>query len=181
MTPTRRRINIELLLGISAIFLSLAALVVSIFQTKIAREQQQASVWPSLMIGSSHNKDYFSFVMINNGVGPAVIRKFEIIYAGKAYTRPIEILYDYTKDVNKIGAVTYSAVVPNLVLKAGEEKFMIESKGDLLTAGQLAELFDSGKCKLNVVYSDVYGNCWQSDGLNNEPLSDCPPSEKVKF
>jgi len=83
--PLRRRINIELLLGISATFLSLAALVVSIVQTRIAREQQHASVWPYLQILASNFDNELHYGLENKGVGPAIIRDFEIAYRGKTY------------------------------------------------------------------------------------------------
>ena len=68
MATPRRRINIDMLLGISATLLSLAALVVSIFQTRIDRQQQKASVWPYLKTSSDHIEDDFTF-----GIGPALI------------------------------------------------------------------------------------------------------------
>ncbi len=45
-SPPKKKISIDFLLGISAVFLSASALIVSIFQTTIFREQQYASVWP---------------------------------------------------------------------------------------------------------------------------------------
>ncbi|WP_461114717.1 hypothetical protein [Spirosoma jeollabukense] len=73
MAQARRRINIELLLGISATFLSLAALVVSIFQTKIAREQQQKSVLPYLQVRHQIKNNGIAIFLENEGVGPAFI------------------------------------------------------------------------------------------------------------
>ena len=85
MAQPQRRINIELLLGISATFLSLAALIVSIFQTRIAREQQQASVWPYLqLLVSQHNKECHIGIE-NKGVGPALVKKSEWLYGNKKY------------------------------------------------------------------------------------------------
>src|SRR6478672_2162589 len=88
----RKWFNIELLLGISATLLSLCALVVSIFQTNlareqnaIAREQQQASVWPHIQAVYSQNNDDFGWTIINNGVGPAIVKSLTLTYQGKAY------------------------------------------------------------------------------------------------
>lgn len=74
MPVAPRRINIELLLGTSATFLSLTALVVSIFQTRIAREQQQASVWPHLQDQYVVMDKKFTWSVINNGIGPAIVK-----------------------------------------------------------------------------------------------------------
>ena len=83
MSVPKRSINIELLLGISATFLSLAALVVSIFQTKIAREQQQKSVLPYLQIRHEISNNQLVIYLENEGVGPAFIKSFVTSYHKK--------------------------------------------------------------------------------------------------
>ncbi|MBD2700548.1 hypothetical protein IC229_07875 [Spirosoma sp. BT702] len=78
MPAPKKRINIELHLSLSATFLSLAALVVSIFQTKIAREQQQKSVLPYLQVRHQIQDNSVHIMLENKGVGPAFIRQILI-------------------------------------------------------------------------------------------------------
>ena len=80
MPAPKKRINIELHLSLSATFLSLAALIVSIFQTKIAREQQQKSVLPYLQIRHEMANNNLDIILENKGVGPAFIRGLHIVY-----------------------------------------------------------------------------------------------------
>lgn len=70
----KRKISIDFLLGISAVFLSASALIVSIFQTTIFREQQYASVWPHLEIIASLRSGSYDYGIENKGVGPAIIK-----------------------------------------------------------------------------------------------------------
>ena len=44
------KIDVNVLLGLSAVFLSASALIVSIIQTTIFKEQQRATVWPNMQL-----------------------------------------------------------------------------------------------------------------------------------
>jgi hypothetical protein len=80
MPTPKKRINIELHLSLSATFLSLAALIVSIFQTKIAREQQQKSVLPYLQIRHEIADNNLQIILENKGVGPAFIHNVQMLH-----------------------------------------------------------------------------------------------------
>ena len=133
--PSRNgRFNIELLLGVSATFLSLAALIVSIFQTKIAREQQQASVWPRLMLGTSVEEKVFNFSLINQGVGPAIVSKAETAYKGKKYSSHFTPLFEELgRPVN--GGWFTESLEPETVLKSGDKlDLFVALKGEALAS-----------------------------------------------
>ena len=57
-----------------AIGLAIAALVVSIVETRIMREEQHMSVWPRLMAATSRGQGGFQVVVQNKGLGPAQVR-----------------------------------------------------------------------------------------------------------
>jgi hypothetical protein len=100
MRSPKQSINIELLLGISATFLSLAALVVSIFQTKIAREQQQKSVLPYLQIRHEIVDNQMTVFLENEGVGPAFIKSITTSYNKKSLAGYTEFLLDAMGDLS---------------------------------------------------------------------------------
>ncbi len=175
MAPPRRRINIELLLGISATFLSLAALIVSIFQTRIAREQQQASVWPYIQtMGSSVDKE-FHYGFGNKGVGPAIVRQFELVYRGKTYP-DIKTLFWKQIGVVTPGGKGFSSVDKGDVFKSGEDiDLLVVTQSDSVIQ-EVSEMIRDTSFHLRIRYADVYGNCWQLDGDKTTPLGKC--SEK---
>ncbi|WP_221393308.1 hypothetical protein [Dyadobacter sp. NIV53] len=166
-----RKFNIELLLGLSATFLSLAALIVSIFQTKIAREQQHASVWPYLQIASSNRVGNYRFGIENNGVGPAIVKKVEWQHKTKTYESSREFIWEQIgRDKKGIG---FGAIAPESVLKPGDNFELIGIYQNDSLARQLMHKVESDFFNLRVIYSDIYGNCWQLDQGKTRQLTDC--------
>ncbi len=173
MRAPKRFINIELLLGISATFLSLAALVVSIFQTKIARDQQQASVWPYLQLISSNVDQELHFGFENKGVGPAIIKNYEILYRGKTYTSTRSLFYEEI-GVQTAGGKGFSDVLKGDVFKSGEDiELLFVAKNDTIVQKTSALLADSS-LRVRIRYADVYGNCWLLDRHKTTSLGNCP-------
>ncbi|WP_461104092.1 hypothetical protein [Spirosoma koreense] len=178
MSTPRQRINLELLLGISATFLSLAALIVSIFQTKIAREQQQASVWPYLQAGGSHEEDDFTLTVVNNGVGPALIKKVGYTYKGVSYPDQVALLDAAEKkalpdSVRLKGGHFYSSFSSGDVLKAGDAMELYIVKHNERKASVLEKVVRDSSFHMQIVFSDVYNNCWQLDQNKVTSLGKC--------
>lgn len=57
-----------------AVGLALAALGVSVVETRIMREEQHMSVWPRVVAATSRDDGGFNVVLQNKGLGPAQIR-----------------------------------------------------------------------------------------------------------
>lgn len=172
MATPQRRINIELLLGISATFLSLAALVVSIFQTKIARERQQASVWPYLQIMGSNFDQEFHYGLENKGVGPAIVKEYKLSYRGKAYPN-IQALFFDQFGRRTPGGKGFGSVETGDVFKPGENMdLLFVGRSDSVIQRTEAMLADTS-FRLQIHYADVYGNCWQLDHNKVKALGKC--------
>lgn len=72
----------EMLVGLSAVLLSVCGLVFSIYETSIMREEQYASVWPCVEIGPSFGGEDVKIWIQNTGVGPAKVRSAAVQYDG---------------------------------------------------------------------------------------------------
>jgi hypothetical protein len=59
--------------AISAIFIGICAIGISLYETALIRQAQKGTVWPFIGCGYSYNADGFSYLMENAGVGPAKI------------------------------------------------------------------------------------------------------------
>ncbi|WP_421830457.1 hypothetical protein [Larkinella sp.] len=175
----KKSINIELLLGLSATFLSVAALIVSIFQTRIAREQQQASVWPYVQVTSNHLDNNFELLLKNNGVGPALIKKVEFSYRGKSESSHTRLLNHIVNtetlqdSVRKAGRF-WNAVVPGDVVKAGDQIELYKAVNSGYLAEFLGQVTGDSTFQFRITYSDVYGKCWLLDRGKVIQLDDCP-------
>ncbi|MEO6287613.1 MAG: hypothetical protein ABIN80_16400 [Dyadobacter sp.] len=170
--PKARKINIEILLGVSAVVLSLAALFVSIFQTKIAREEQHASVWPYLQAYVSTRKGQYLWQLENRGIGPAIIQKVECMYDTTSYENPREFFFSKLGYHNKGAGFDY--IQNGSVIKSGDGVNLIGIYENDSLGRKLEEYITGQHLNLRLVYSDVYGNCWQLDQGKVTPLDECP-------
>ena len=66
------------LIGVSALFVSIYQASIMREQQRIMREQQRASVWPYLEIGTNFNSTGLRIRVMNQGVGPARIQAVEV-------------------------------------------------------------------------------------------------------
>ncbi|GAB3992778.1 hypothetical protein GCM10028807_26400 [Spirosoma daeguense] len=173
MPPPKKRINIELHLSLSATFLSLAALIVSVFQTKISREEQHASVWPYLQtIGSNFDQE-FHFGLENKGVGPAIIKKYVLSYKGKEYPN-IQALFFENIGRRTLGGKGFGGMVSGDVFKSGENlELLFVSKNDSIVQ-KVGQMIADTSFRVRIHYADVYGNCWLLDHNKVTEVSECP-------
>lgn len=214
MTEQKKRINIELLLSLSATFLSLAALIVAIFQTKIAREQQQKSVMPYLQIRHQITDSQLQIILENKGVGPAFIKYTWIKHNEKgAPTYEKFLVHELAQGeyrINQLQNISglndpkaikqiktdssmtvwydwYHAskdgdiVEPETALKEGDQVRIYDWRARSTIGGPFVTSFQQvvadSTYQIEIVYSDVYDNCWQLiHKLNRNkviPLASC--------
>src|SRR5688572_24236661 len=88
--PARRRwLSNDSLLSIAATLLSLCAVVTTVWQTSIMREQLRLSVWPRVRVDMRYfteNEDRFFHIKLENvGVGPAIISSVRFSYRGQDF------------------------------------------------------------------------------------------------
>ncbi len=176
--------NVELLLGISAILLSLAALVVSVFQTnlareqtRIARQQQHASVWPHVQVRYGQNQDEFTWYLLNNGVGPAIIQSIGLVHQGKSYPSHYAFIAGLIRqsELQEQAKTTLDVqeIHPGFVLKADGELLLARTKGSLAVANALRQIIEDSSYRFQIRYQDVYGNCWQNERSQVARLPGC--------
>ena len=75
--------------------------------------------------------------------------------------------------MNKKG-VGFGGIVPGFILKSGDPIELIGVYENDSLALQVSEKVESRPFNLHVVYSDVYGNCWELNSGKTVQLSDCP-------
>ena len=183
MKFTLRKPNYQLVISVAAILLSLSGLLVSVYQARIAHENQQMSVWPRLHIDIGHTNQNFDFFVSNNGIGPALIRQTELRYAGKLMPDHItfyrSLVRNQLSDSLRLQELRYQTLETGDVLKAGEYRslFMSKRNGPLADTLEKITMIDS-TFRYCVTYSDVYGTCWQviyTDGRSTvNKLGVCP-------
>ncbi|MCC5928701.1 MAG: hypothetical protein JJU28_05590 [Cyclobacteriaceae bacterium] len=155
----------EMFIAVFAIFISLSTLFVYIYQSSLMKQQQQMSVWPYLSYGPSWGYDYFRLNLINKGIGPAIVKSFEISYDGKKLENIHELMLLVPDSLRS--EYMYSALWPGMVIMAGEEVSMFKTT-DPKTVQYIVENLINDKIYMDICYSSVYGDTWVSYGLNVE-------------
>ena len=148
----------------SATIIAIIALATGVYQARLSRDQAKASVWPYLVQGNSSNNGY-SRIVQNVGLGPAVIRGFEVLVDGKP-TR------DWNDAAAKLGihptwrgkrSTTFRA---GLVVPTGgviELLNLPDTADDRMIRGAIDHL------QTWVCFCSLYGDCWESRSNDYDP------------
>ena len=194
---------LDILVAVSAIFISVVSLVVSIehgrtMEKMVDQNQKmvEASTLPLLTEDTNVTSDpahpeksQVKIELKNSGIGPATIDRFEVSYKGKNYDSSQPSLTGLLKDccawalstIHTALASSASSVTGNVLLP--REKILIfgiaPRTPELL--GALREANDS--LKMKACYCSVLDQCWETnfDHRRPTPVAECKvkPDEKL--
>ena len=149
----------------AAIFVSICALFVSIYQTRILSQQKDASVWPYVRYGPSYGENYFYVTVSNDGVGPAIIDEMKYIYNDSIFYY-IDELGDYIIEEIKQDSILYDG---------GFTYSNLENQGRALKAGEAIKIINflnadteflkafrdkANEVTIRIKYCSIYKTCW---------------------
>lgn len=180
--------NTSLYLALLAILISLVGTGVSIFETKLLREQQElmveekaASVWPYVdMIvsgGGDAYGDYFFVGVENKGIGPALIGEISFIVGGEPFTEerlPEGVAKHYPGISMKARNIAFKPFIKS-VLSPEEDGTVVNFLAEIDTTKYRKHLPLDSLITVELCYCSVYGDCWTVNG-EDKPLrtEDCP-------
>jgi hypothetical protein len=162
----------------SATIIAIIALGTGLYQARLSRDQAKASVWPYLVQGNSSNNGY-SRIVQNVGLGPAVIRGFEVLVDGKP-TR------NWTDAAAKLGIHPTWRGKRSTTFRAG----LVVPTGGLI---ELLNLPDSADERMIrgvidhletwVCFCSLYGDCWESrsNDYDPRPIKACKDDPARRF
>ncbi len=78
-----RSFRADIVIATLALLISGGATISSLYQTKTIANQLSASVWPYLSIEGDGSPDEVSLSVVNDGLGPALIRSAAMTIDGK--------------------------------------------------------------------------------------------------
>ncbi|NAS31542.1 hypothetical protein GTQ40_11210 [Flavobacteriaceae bacterium R38] len=133
------------------------------------KKQQYASVLPYISIGNTQVNNDYSFVLNNNGIGPAFIDEINIHYNDTIY-RNTDVYDFYSRVITKNDTVlnhkkiTHSTVRKGMLVPEREAIYMLK-------LGRAADNFEekhmrlrewlNNNIKVEVKYSSVYKEKWR--------------------
>ena len=134
--------------------LAVAALTVSIVETRIMREEQHMSVWPRLMAATSRNRGGFQVVVQNKGLGPAQIRT--VVVGTPAGVFP-EWSGAFESLLGHPSNDFYFSTIGGAVLMPGEAVDAVTvERGALADSLSIA----SELLRVDICYCSAYEDCW---------------------
>jgi len=185
-------VTLDLIIAGCAILISGISLFIAIQQSRTMQKQLAAASWPLLQFSSGNtddqNKLAINMSLTNAGVGPALIKRFRILYGGKSYDNYYRFLRDCCGYSPPTGAVTkfvhgtpLTVFVEGSVVRAAETRsfLFMELASDNLDVWKKLDRARF-KVKFDACYCSVLGDCWHSDltGLEAQQVAACPTFEK---
>ncbi|MEM6914461.1 MAG: hypothetical protein AAF511_10855 [Pseudomonadota bacterium] len=195
--------NVEMTTALSAVVVGVAALIVAVDQSNIARQQAdlmertvEASVWPIVQFEFTSDQDIrnaeATLSLRNSGVGPAIVKGIQISKNGS----PIETIDAYLErrlDVTQgMRFDLDTARGTGRVLSASESVMLGEARWELVV-GQIPSgmrdnidaYFDElGAIDGAICYCSVLDQCWVNrtdDFANPEPVKNCSEMQFGEF
>jgi hypothetical protein len=187
----------EVFVSLAALITAVAAVVITLEQTKVMREEAELerrnarisvipSVWMGTHIGNTEGEAYFKIVLTNKGLGPAVIESFDVSYRDQ----PV----DNWDDLARLMATHVESKKSYEGSTLGSERSPV-SPGLMLEAGGVAEPFsvfertDSDGLKLfmrgapglsiSLCYCSLYGDCFRTEMFRRPQEAEaCEAAEK---
>jgi hypothetical protein len=164
----------DTLFAIAALFVSAVSLWVGIRTEDANEELVAASTRPFLQMGidnaTPEGTPYLKFNAINAGVGPAVIKSFEVFYKGKPYRSGPQLLKSCCGFKAEGGPVLppsdkhtrlLTGTVQGMILRAGEQEsfIMLPLHDDNIAVWNA---LDAARKQITyrACYCSVLGECW---------------------
>ncbi|MEM6810401.1 MAG: hypothetical protein AAF350_12665 [Pseudomonadota bacterium] len=165
---TRTAIKGDMLVGISAVVIGLAALAVSLYEARLMRAEQRAAVLPIMELAKSFGPradaqgemaNRFQFVVQYAGIGPARIRDVHVTIDGEPVKTWVDVIRALGGDDLPEGLRYTQSQITGRTLPPGDPMVVFEL-GDPMTAARInasIERFDMSLC-----YCSVFETCWES-------------------
>jgi hypothetical protein len=181
-----RLFDADMIAALAAVVVGACALSVSIYQSMMMREQQQASVWPHVEIGREYrhegiSKGILTLIVQNTGIGPARLMTLRVQLDGKYQT-------DWASTMKALGVpaekIQSRATITGRVLSPGKSVQAIVAEDDLAANPlQAATTVDRSRLEVEICYCSIYDRCYRVSYLHQEDIAvdACAHDPKVDF
>lgn len=143
-------------IAFSAVIVALCALIVSVHEGRATREHDRLSVKPYLEIDFDYTDKGAGFLLLNEGLGPAVIRSFVVHVDGK----PQRTWHTATDALGLPKTHTWFKRVPspNIIWRPHDQEQRVFWIDKSPASDQLKE--QQHRVDIKVCYCSLYDECW---------------------
>ncbi|MGB3850783.1 MAG: hypothetical protein WA958_12510 [Tunicatimonas sp.] len=208
--PTPKKgwtIDQSLLATVALSIISLCALIVSIYQTRVLSQQQEvmaeqqrimtesakAQLWPNVEIG--RNRGYedgvtlsmLDFTIANTGTGPAIIEGATVQYEGK-YAKNWDGLFRLMNLPDTISTLKNDAPISSGVLPTGDFRTVLGLSINQPLMEYIGRVVDNESFTITICYRSVFNDYWlreHKDGPRGfdrlTPVDSCVIADSIAF
>lgn len=183
----QRTAILQTVLAVSGFFVAIIALYAALNESDAVRKQQQAAVWPALVVtyseGQSADDISFSVELANKGIGPARIKNAVVTLD----EQPMRDWFDVLAALGVEAHAIENTSVGNGILSPDEKirLFRLAAEhADRAAPQRVKTAFVTGKLRLQFCYCSVFDECWRiaSDAGEAAPAASCPaPKMRSNF
>ena len=168
-------------MAVSAVVVALASLAVALYEARTNREYQKVSVWPYVSQSNAFVPgEPYARNIANLGVGPALVKSFQVIVDGKPRRDWAEVSRELTgRAVPEL--VYYSLHAGSVLLPDKTVTLVRIPPGD--AAQRFWEQAQTPRLSVRVCYCSLYDDCWLTDGRTDQPtpVSSCRAEPDKEF
>lgn len=159
----------EMIAATAAVVIGVCALVISLYEVRIMRNQERASTWPYVVIATANAPDdpEVSLLLLNQGSGPAIKQGASVSYQGRYFKnwRDVAAAADLEEDIDYVtnGLLAYA------LLPAGEIQrvFSVPNEEKYRPLHRLIP-----NLKIKLCYCSMLGECWVTETPGEIDISD---------
>ena len=156
------KINPNTIIAVSALMISVLALVISIQEVRIMRSQQKASMYPYLTIGRAYNSSGFGVEVKNSGNGIAKINSYQVYNDSIYFKDWFDLITKLCPDCEGIDyGIAGSTNIQNQMITPGEEVRLFFVKWTEETRKLERKISDF---TVRVCYSSLLDDHWKVEG-----------------
>ena len=178
---------LDLVIALSAIFISTVSLVVAIEHGRTERDLVAANSWPFLRAILDNGVQDTRIGVSNGGVGPAKVKSLEVFYDGRPVSSARDLLRrccglssDPEIVRRQLPAKFVWSLVDDSVLRPGEDNAVVRIHHDSTAPEVLQRLSDSLLgIGFRACYCSVFDECWVSNlrSTNIQRVRRCEPPQ----
>ena len=197
----------SLLATVALTVISLCALFVSIYQTRVLSQQQEvmaeqqrimtesakAQLWPYLEVDRTRGSkdgitlDTLEFTIVNNGTGPAVIEGATVQYQ-ENYAKDWGNLFSLTNLPDTVSGLVNNSTLSLGVLPAGQSRTILGLSINPPLMEHMGRIIDNEGFTITICYRSVFDDYWLRehkygrDGYDSlTPVDSCVIADSIAF
>lgn len=163
-----------------AVFIAVTSLSIALYEAQATREHDRMSVWPRISQESSDSAGIYDRAITNVGLGPALVRAYEVKLDGTPRTSWGPVVTELVAATNKKPGFYFSHVGAGTVLLPGHTIHVLTILGrefSSVASGQDHRLVS------RLCYCSLYGECWMgtSDKPDPAPVRSCAGADTTSI